>query len=616
MPSFSPNRAAAVLIVVIAAFVALVGRVAYLQTYGRERTIRQAERQQHQMQVLPARPGCIYDRNGILMAGTVETRTLYIDPRMTTAVQDSFPEDGKQVAALDDSIDTLSKLIHRKPAELSQLFSNRSDARFLRIAEGLDDATADAITKLNLPGTGIISAPRRFYPMAPIAVHLLGSVRKDGVGLEGLELSYAKELAGKDGFECVLKDSHRRPIGVAAEDYQPPQHGEHLILTIDANIQTIAEEELEKTCTLHAAVTGEVVVMDPRNGEVLALANWPKFDPAHEDPKRPEIRRNRAITDRYEPGSTIKPFIVGPALQWGVTRPEEVFHTGGSRYHTPYGRTISDVHGYEDLCLWDVLVKSSNIGMSMLGERLGNHRLYTALTGWHFGQPTGVELPGEVGGTLHDLKHWDRRSTESVSQGYELTVTPMQLCRAFCAYANGGRLVTPHIVKSILDASGNVQPGYEAVELTDQPQIVSPQTAALVKRILADVPLRGTAENLGVKSTTWNIFGKTGTAYISEGKRGYSTSRYHSSFVAGAPAESPRLVIAFVVHDPKKDGHFGGAVAGPGASQVLQRSLAYLQVPPSPDLPMPPDDVIPVLQGFKPEKQYARTPDVVASAEK
>ncbi len=613
MATFSPSRAAAVLIVIVGLFAALIGRVSYLQTFGRQKTIRQAERQQHQIEMLAARRGCVYDRNGILMAGTVQTRTLYIDPKLTTTIQDGYPEDGKSVAKLDDSIDALAKLIHRKPSDLSQLFSDRSTARFLKIAEGLDDTTADAIVKLNLPGVGITSATRRYYPTAPTASHLLGSVTKDGRGLEGLELQFEKELAGSDGYERVLKDSHRRPIAVAAEDYEAPEHGKHLVLTIDANIQTIAEEELDKTCTKHAASRGEVVVMEPDTGEVLALANWPKFDPDHYDPKHPEVRRDRVITDPYEPGSTIKPFIVGPALQWGATRPDEMFHLGGAKYHTPYGRLISDVHGFEDLCLWDVLVKSSNIGMSMLGERLGNTRLHTALTAWDFGLPTGIELPGENGGKINRLAKWGRSSTESVSMGYELMVTPMQLCRAFCGYANGGRLVTPHLIKGMLDGNGNLISRYSSTELSKAPQVISPETAAEVKRILADVPLRGTAEGMDVKSTVWNIFGKTGTAHISEGKRGYSKTRFNSSFVAGAPAENPRLVIAFIVHDPSKEAHYGGAVAGPGASQVLQRSLAYLQVPASPDLPMPPANVIQKLNKFD-AKSYSREPKLVATA--
>jgi cell division protein FtsI/penicillin-binding protein 2 len=612
MPTFSPNRAASVLIVLVGVFTLLVGRVAYLQTIGRQQTIRRADRQQHQTEVLPARRGCVYDRNGILMAGTVQTSTLYVDPKF---MQDSFQEDGRSLVEMDDAVDSIAKLIHKKSSELSQLFSDRSESRYLKVAENLDDDTVEKIRKMDLPGVGVTPTDQRYYPMKSLASHLLGGVGKDGKGLEGLELKCEKQLAGSDGYQRVLKDARRRAIAVAAEDYQPAQHGQHLILTIDANIQSIAEEELAETCNRHGARHGEVVVMDPKTGDVLALANWPTFDADNTENVPLDIRRDRAITDPYEPGSTIKPFIVGPALQWHVTRPDEVFHLGGKTYITPYGRHISDVHGFDELCLWDVLVKSSNIGMSMLGERLGNTRLRTALCSWDYGRPTGIELPGENGGKLNALAKWNKYSTESVSQGYEIMVTPLQLARAFCGYANGGRLVTPHIIKGFVDADGNIIDADRTVALNSLPQVIDPTTAAEVKRILADVPIRGTAEGNGVRSLEWNIFGKTGTAHISEGKKGYSLTRFNSSFVAGAPAENPRLVIAFIIHDPDKEAHYGGAVAGPGASRVLQRSLAYLQVPRSPDLPMPPESVIQVLSNFNP-KVYDRTPKkTVAVAE-
>jgi len=612
MPTFSPKRAAGVLITLVALFTLLVGRVAYLQTFGRQQTIRRADRQQHQTETLQARRGCIFDRNFILMAGTVQTSTLYADPKF---MQDSFMEDGKGLVAMDDAVDSLAKIIHKKPLELSQLFGDRSESRYLKVAENLDEATVDQIQKLNLPGVGVTPTQQRYYPMKTLASHVLGGVGTDGKGLEGIELKCEKMLAGVDGYERVLKDAKRRSIAVAAEDYQPAQHGQHLILTIDTNIQAIAEEELAATCEKHGARHGEVVVMDPKTGEILALANWPTFDADNSESVSLDIRRDRAITDPYEPGSTIKPFIVGPALQWQVTRPDEVFHLGGKTFITPYGRHISDVHGYDQLCLWDVLVKSSNIGMSMLGERLGNTRLHTALASWNYGHTTGIELPGENPGKLNALPKWNKYSTESVSQGYEIMVTPLQLARAFCGYANGGRLVTPHLIKGIVDADGNIIDNEKISGLSSLPQVITPATAGEVKRILCDVPIRGTAEGDGVRSLEWNIFGKTGTAHISEGKKGYSLTRFNSSFVAAAPAENPRLVIAFIIHDPNKEAHYGGAVAGPGASLVLQRSLAYLQVPRSPDLPMPPDAVVNVLSNFSP-KIYDRTPKkVVAAAE-
>ena len=406
----------------------------------------------------------------------------------------------------------------------------------------------------------------------------------------------------------MLKDARRRPIGVAAGDYVPPRNGRSLVLTIDANIQAMAEQELADTCTRYAAKRGEVVVMDPRTGDVLALANWPTYDPAELDDTKPDVRRDRAVTDPYEPGSTIKPFIVGPSLGWDVTRPDEVFHTGGLHYTTPYGRHITDVHGYDQLCLWDVLVKSSNIGMSLLGERLGNARLHAALAGWDFGRRTGIDLPAENPGRVSPLARWSHYSTESVAQGYEVMVTPIQLARAFCGYANGGRLVTPRIVREIADDDGTPATATPAVPLADLPEVVTPQTAAEVKRILADVPVRGTAAGTGTRSLTWNIFGKTGTAHISDGRAGYSQTKFNSSFLAGAPAEHPRLVIAFVVHEPDRaKAHYGGWVAAPGASRVLTRALAYLQVPPSPDLPLPPQNVQTVLAAYDADV-YSRDP--------
>jgi len=293
---------------------------------------------------------------------------------------------------------------------------------------------------------------------------------------------------------------------------------------------------------------------------------------------------------------------------WGITRPGEIFNIGGGHYTAPNGRHVSDVHPFDKLAFWDVLVQSSNIGMSMLGERMGNPRLFKAVTGWNFGKPTGIELPGENGGRVYPLNRWKSFTTESVSQGYEIMVTPIQLARAFCAYANGGKLVTPKLIKGTVDADGNLTPWDSEIATAQPVQIIDPLTAAQMKRILADVPIRGTAQGTGTRSDIWNIFGKTGTAHISEGKAGYSATKFNSSFIAGAPAENPRLVIAFIIHEPNRAlAHYGGWVAAPGASRALQRTLAYLQVPPSPDLPLPPPEIANVLERYNP-KLYDRKP--------
>jgi cell division protein FtsI/penicillin-binding protein 2 len=604
MPTFSPRRAAAIMIALFAALSGMIGRVAYLQTYGRERTINSAERQQHLTEKLSSRRGCIYDSNGCLMAGTIQTQTLYVDPKF---LQDCYSADGKSLVTMDEDIRKLCKLIDKEPFTLSQMLSDKYDTRYLKVAENLDERAVDEILKLNIPGIGVQPQNQRYYPMGAIAAHLLGGVGRDDLGqqekgLEGLELKFNKELAGKDGSQRVLKDARRRAIAVAAEDYFPPQHGQHLILTIDSNIQMIAEQELARTCEEFKANRGEVIVMDPRTGDVLALANWPSFNPQNLDDSTQEVRRNRCLTDPYEPGSTFKPFIAGPALRQHITSVGEIFPVHGPHYRTEYGRKVTDVHGYDQLAFWDVLVKSSNIGMCMLGERMGNEKLNSAIRTFGFGHQTGIELPAEDPGRVNPLAKWTKYSTESVSQGYEVMVTPLQLCRAFCAYANGGHLVTPRVIKGSLEPDGSLASRAESTSLQLMPQVLDPATAMEVRRVLCDVVVRGTATR--ARSKTWNIFGKTGTAHVSGGKEGYSDSKFTSSFMSGAPFENPRIVVTMIIHEPDKSlAHYGGTVAAPGAAKLIDRALAYLQVPASGDLPLPPPQVAAGLYNYS-EKIY------------
>lgn len=617
--SFSVSRARGVVVCLLVAFTALSGRVTYLQTYGRQMTIARAERQQHAVQISRARRGCVYDRNGIEMAGTVQAISLFVDPKF---MQAQFQQDGKSLVEMDRLIGKLAELIDRDPFELSQLLGERFDARYVRVADNLDERTCAEIRKLNLPGVGIEPVNVRYYPMGSIAAHLLGGTGGDGKGLEGLELKFEKLLAGRDGFERTLKDARHRPLKTAAEDYLPPRHGQHLKLTIDANVQMIVEQELARACDEVRAKRGEAVVMDPKTGEVLALANWPTFNPQNLEDSTPDLRRNRAITDPYEPGSTIKPFVVGPALKWRATRVNEVWdipEAGGYRSSLRRKR-VTDVHQYGPLATWDVLVKSSNIGMTMLGERLGKTRVHAALDGFQFGRRTEVELPGEDPGLLKPVKRWADSDIVSGVQGYAVMVTPLQLARAFCAYANGGRLVRPTLVRGVLDADGGLISKNKPGALEIMPEVIDPVTAAEMKRVLCDTVVRGTASK--ARSDVWNIFGKTGTAHISQGRAGYSDSKYTSSFLAGAPAEDPRVVIAFIIHEPDKEyakqnnrSYYGGAVAAPGASAAIERILTYFQVPASPELPVPPAHITNVLWKFKASAYKRKTPLLTAAME-
>jgi len=364
----------------------------------------------------------------------------------------------------------------------------------------------------------------------------------------------------------------------------------------------IAEEELARTCKEFRADHGEVVVMDPKTGEVLALANYPTFHPQNLGDSTNDARRNRALTDPYEPGSTIKPFIVGPAVAGKVARLDTVFDMPASSYVSSLrNKPVTDVHHYDHLALWDVLVKSSNVGMTMLGERMGKEKIHHALRGFGFGRQTGIDLPAEDPGLVQPVGKWANSDVVSVVQGYAVMVTPLQLARAFCAYANGGRLVRPTIVKGVLDADGRVVSRVQPGNVEIMPEAVDPLTAMEIKRVLCDVVVRGTATK--ARSRTWNIFGKTGTAHISnKGGRGYNDSKYTSSFLAGAPAEDPRIVVAFIVHEPdKRLAHFGGAVSAPGASKLIERTLTYLQVPPSPELQPPPAYIASKLYSYDPK---------------
>jgi cell division protein FtsI/penicillin-binding protein 2 len=595
-------------------FACLVGRVAYLQTVGRQQTLKRVERQQHQKELLPARRGSIYDRNGIEMAGTIQTQACFVDPHFMREV---YEQDRGSMVEMDIAVAKLAKVLDKDLLELAMLLSERAQARFVKVAENLDESTCERVRRLNLPGVGIAPSDVRSYPMGSLAAHILGGCGKEGHGLDGLELRFDKDLSGKDGHVRSRKDAAHRPIQVKAGDYVPPRHGRHLTLTIDATVQMIAEEELKRTCLDVKARRGEAVVMDPKTGEVLALANYPTFNPQEYDAP-PDYRRNNCLVAPYEPGSTIKPFIAGPAIQQKITTVIEKWPIPGIRWRTAYGRTITDVHGYPHLATWDVLVKSSNIGMSMMGQRMGNPRLYQALASWGFGRPTGIELPGEAGGRVNPLRKWNKYSTESVSQGYEVMVTPLQLCRAFAAYANGGLLVQPTLVKGTLDSEGNTI-AKEKTGPPMMPAVLDPVTAAEMKRILCDVVVRGTATK--ARSDTWNLFGKTGTAHISEGKAGYSADRYTSSFLCGAPAEDPKLVVAFIIHEPDKQWaaqnnrtHYGGAVAAPGAMKLVERSLAYMQVAPSPELAPPPPAIAASLYSFDP-KVYKRKPALPQTAD-
>ena len=560
------------LLLIAAALLAVVGRTAHLQTAGGDRARSLAQSQQHARAELPARRGGIFDANGLLLAGTVPSRDVFIDPAF-------YREQVGDPADADAGLDALAEILRLDPLELAQTLGRRREGRYVVLAKDVSDADAEAIARLGLRGVGTTPGQRRFYPAGTTAGHVLGGVGAGGRGLEGLELALDADLTGHAGDQRWLRDGRSNPLMLAATDLRRPEHGRHAVLTLDANLQRIAEQELAAACNEFNAPSAECVVLDPWTGDVLALAVWPGYDPSAPGEATPERRRNRAITDPYEPGSVVKPFVVAAALDAGVTTLGEIWPTRGPTWRTAYGRRITDVHAYDELATWDVLVKSSNIGMSMIADRAGPAALRDGLARFGFGSPTGVDLPGEGGGLLNPLGRWTTYTPESVAQGYELLATPMQLARAMAALANGGRLIVPRLEQGTLDDAGRLTPAERPLG----EQVISPESAAAIRRVLADAAVRGTARH--ARLGRYNLFGKTGTAHQAVNGK-YNDTDYAASFVGGAPYEAPRLVVALVIHNPDKSiSHFGGIVAAPAAARILERGLDYLGAPDSPALP-------------------------------
>jgi len=598
LASLNSRRAKWVMGLLCVAMTYLMGRVAYLQTHGAEKFQTSTIAQHTATESLVARRGSIFDRHGNLLAGTVLTRVLYVDPNFMHQEYTSRPGGLRQMEA---DVTALARIVGRKPFDLILEISEKYTSRYIRLAGQLDPIAVEDIQKLKIPGVGFEWESTRQYPAGALAAHVLGGVGSDGNGLEGAELQFDRTLSGRDGWKKSLRDSRRRSVSTLADDYQPPSHGRHVVLTLDSQVQQIVEEELRNTINEFNATSGECVVMDPSTGDILALASFPTYMPESIDRSSPEQRTNRVLTHPYEPGSTIKPFIVAQALEKKAVRITDIWPIRGPHYRTSYGRKITDVHGYDKLSTWDVLVKSSNIGMSMIGQKMGSSRLRESLADIGFGRRSGVELRGEDAGILNPLVKWTKHSPDSVVQGYELLVTPLQMTRAIASIANGGKLVTPHLTRGWMTPDGSLSPLTD-INLTPV-QVLDQSTADEVRRILADVPVRGTAQR--ARSSVYNIFGKTGTAHAAVNGR-YNEINYTASFIGGAPYESPRLVIAFVVSNPDKTrSHFGGLVAAPAAGRVLERSLLAMGVPPSPELAEPPPQIASGLYNFD-AKAYKR----------
>lgn len=539
---------------------AISGRLIQLQGFKHTQFAAKVTRQSLVREDVIARPGDIFDRHGRLLATSINTRSLFLIPKQ---IENPWEIAGKLAKALDLNADQLFERIGLNQSR-----------QFLWVKRRLSAVEVEKVKELGLPAQtfGFRDEYLRRYPQGSLAPQVIGLRDIDGQGRGGVEQSLNSTLAGKKGWRELIRDAQGRIIDVQPAAEEAPQPGQPVTLTLDAVIQLFTERALDEVVEQFQPQACCAVVLAAETGQVLAMASRPTFDPNVPEGAAAEAWKNRVITDIYEPGSTFKPCVVAWALQKGVLKQTDVFNCEQGAYRMGR-RILHDHHPYGDLSVTDILVKSSNIGMAKIGERLTNHGLYAAAMSFGFGRQTGIELPAEESGLVRPLKEWTSYSTGSVPMGQEISATPLQIISAYSALANGGRLISPHLVLRLGEDKSRPTPVIVS-------EVVEAQIAEwLTQSVLTEVITRGTGRKAQGKA--YQIFGKTGTAQKQDPQTGlYSKSLNISSFICGGPADHPEALVLVTVDQPSRGGDgFGGTVAAPAAAKILEKTLQQQRIP-------------------------------------
>ena len=543
----------------LAALALLAGRLVWIQVVQHPRWGALARKYHQSRRITSGRRGTILDRRGRKLAVTVPVPSVYANPM---AIRDK-----ERVARL------LAKALDLSPvAVLERLQPPRY---FVWIRRRITQDKAEAVRKLGVRGVGFREETLRVYPHGTLAAHVLGGVGVDNEGLAGLEQKFDRVLAGRPGFEMVLRDGRGRSMAVSDAYDRPAVNGRHLVLSLDAVIQQIAEEELHKAIITWEAVGGAVVVLEAGTSQVLAMASAPTFDPNTLGSADENSRLNRAVGMIYEPGSVYKSFVAAAALDCNIVRPDtRIFCYNGA--HSFGGRMLRDTHPYGWLDVREVIVRSSNIGIAQVAARLGPFALHHAARRFGFGARTGIDLPGEEIGILHPARKWTNYSMTSVPMGQEIAVTPLAVAAGYNVFASDGQWSQPRLGIGMASDAGTGR--IERFDSLPPSPVISPRVARLLRRdFLVAVVERGTGKRAQVAG--YSVAGKTGTAQVArKDRRGYEPGAYIGSFVGIAPAEAPRVVCIVVVERPRR-AHYGGTVAAPAVAAILERTLAYQGVP-------------------------------------
>ncbi len=535
-------------------FAGTLARAVWLQGISAGSLGRMAERQHRQIQAIPASRGTVYDRQGVRLAIGEQATTVYADPRqvrnalgLARAAQSMF---GKKVVDAD--------------ALYPQL---RDKTRgFVYVARKADPDKAAAFVKRGFVGVNAYAEERRAYPQRTVAAALLGFAGLDNQGVAGLEYGFDRLLRGKPGVQTIVRDPFGRAIDTISST--PEREGADVFLTIDHTIQAQAEAVLRKTVSDWGAKSATAIVLDPRNGDILAMAQAPTYDANAFARVNPALSRNTAVTDAYEPGSTFKLVTVSGALSEGIVGPT-------TRFSLPYSilvadRTIHDAErrGTETMSVAEILSKSSNVGTVTLAQRLGGPRLMKWMRRYGIGRKTGVDFPGESPGIVLPYDQWSGSTIGNVPIGQGVAVTPVQMAAAYATVANGGVWTQPHLVEKIA--------GHRIAKPVTR-RILAPTVNVEVAAMLGNVVADGTGVEAQIPG--YNVAGKTGTAQKPDAQGGYSGYRYVASFVGFVPASKPRLVVLVKVDEPTR-AIWGGVVAAPAFAEIAGFGLQYLEIPP------------------------------------
>ena len=533
-------------------------RLVYLQVIEHGDLSVRAAKQQMRTHKPPAKRGEIFDRKGRVLAYSVDADTIAAVP---SDIDDPADVAAKVCGALD------SCTTERRQTIVASLSRGGS---FAYVARQITPDEGRRVKALALPGLTLLKESRRYYPNSELAAHVVGYVGLDNVGLGGIESAYDSQIRGTAGKVLIQTDNKRRAVFSRVE--RPATAGAGIELTIDQYLQFVAERELRAGVEANRAQGGTAIVMDPNTGEILALANWPTFNPNAYGRVQDEARRNRAIQTLYEPGSTFKIVTASAALEQKVITPESMIDTSPGSI-TFSGRTIFDTHHYGLINFTDVIVKSSNVGAIKVGLKVGPQVLTDYVNKFGFGQTLAPDFKGETAGIVWSADRLDSSALASVSMGYQVGVTPLQMATAVSSVANGGHLLQPRVVRAFIKDGRRLEVPHREVRRT-----IEPDTAATMTAIMEQVVERGTAKAAQIEGYT--IAGKTGTAAkLINGQ--YQKSDYNASFVGFAPSRNPALTILVVIDSPHGNGYTGGAVAAPVFKRIAEASLTYLGVGPN-----------------------------------